>query len=157
MNNELILEKYGIDLNIKYISTENIEDNKLFSVYSPNYGELTSQGLKSMLENINTNNKIFYDLGSGNGCLALRTLISYNFSKVIGIELSKQRHNYAINLKNQLSCIKFKNNIYFLNGDLFTFNISNADVIYISNLCFSNKINRQLGLKIQKEIIEQTK
>jgi len=44
-----------------------------------------------------------------------------------------------------------KDKIELIYGDLFQHNISNADIIYISNLCFSYDVNRQFG----KLIIEQ--
>ena len=152
MDDNELLDIYGIDLSIKYIDI-NDKELELFSTkYISAYGELTNNGLKTLFKNIETENKIFYDLGSGNGTLIIRSILLYNLKKAIGIELSKKRFEYALNLYNKIKNPELKNKINFYNDDLFLIDISDADIIYISNLCFSNRNNRELGLKIKNSI-----
>lgn len=152
MDDNELLDVYGIDLSIKYIDIIDKELELFSTKYTSAYGELTNNGLKELFKNIETDNKIFYDLGSGNGTLIIRSILLYNLQKAIGIELSKKRYEYAINLYNKLKNPELKNKINFYNDDLFLIDISDADIIYISNLCFSNRNNRELGLKIKNSI-----
>ena len=75
-----------------------------------------------------------------------------NLYKSIGIEFSKSRHETAENnLKKERASIKKK--VKFLNNDILDdgFDYSDFDIIYISNLCFSDEINERLSEKINKE------
>ena len=156
MNDDELLDIYGVNLAIKYLPINNNELELFSTKYSSAYGEISYNGLNTILKNINTDNKIFYDLGSGNGTLVIRAVLLYNFKKVVGVELSGIRHNYAVKLKNQINKNDKKNKIYLLNNDIFSIDIKEADIIYISNLCFSNRINRELGLKIRDSVKDNT-
>ena len=122
--------------------------------YAYTYGELTYNGLESILKNINCKDKIFYDLGSGKGNVIINSIkLSPSLNKSIGIELSKQRHREALEKLNSLSNSQ-KSKIKFLNEDILSnnINLNDADIIYISNLCFSDDINRQIAQKLDNEI-----
>ena len=52
--------------------------------YKYTYGELTKDGLESILKNINCTDKIFYDLGSGKGNVIINSIKLYpSFKKVL--------------------------------------------------------------------------
>lgn len=140
------------------------EDKKKFEEkgYAITYGELTLEGLKEIMKNVDSTekdrdkvfkDKVFVDLGSGNGNIVINAIKEHpNLYKSIGIEFSKSRHETAENnLKKEKATIKKK--VKFLNNDILDdgFDYSDFDIIYISNLCFSDEINGKLSEKINKE------
>ena len=122
------------------------------SGYSPVYGELTKKGVHQIFRNCNMDNKILYDMGSGIGNVIINAWnVSSKWKKVIGIELSEDRHNDALLRKKRLQKNK-KERTHFYCNDIFNYNYCDADYIYISNLCFPDKINRKIGEKLDKEL-----
>lgn len=129
------------------------EDKQIFDKnnYEYTYGELTNDGIKQLLKSIDTKNKIFYDLGSGNGNVVINAITNFpELKKSIGIELSKIRYNNSLNKLSE----KKISNIEFINNDLLSqeINLNNADIIYISNLCFSENFNIKIAHKLDKEL-----
>lgn len=124
--------------------------------YSPVYGELTKTGLFDLLQGINKSNKVFADLGSGSGNVVINAINRYpSLKKSIGIEYSKHRHLLAVAKSKNLSDIK-KHKVNFYNSDMFEKNFKTFDIIYISNLCFKDALNKKLGIKLSKELKENT-
>tara|TARA_B100001287_G_scaffold276862_1_gene290298 strand:- start:37180 stop:37719 length:540 start_codon:yes stop_codon:yes gene_type:complete len=140
-------------LGYKINKEENIRFQK--NGFDSTYGELTISGVDTILKNINTNNKIFYDLGSGIGNVILNACKRFShLKKCIGVEFSEERTEIA---NQQLRKNKrLKDKIQFIQDDLFNVSLRNADIIYISNLCFSDKINRRIGEKLDQEITTGT-
>jgi ubiquinone/menaquinone biosynthesis C-methylase UbiE len=138
------------------------EDKKKFEEkgYAITYGELTLEGLKKIMNKVDSkkDDKVFVDLGSGNGNIVINAIKEHpNLYKSIGIEFSKSRHETAENnLKKQKASIKKR--VKFLNNDILDdgFDYSDFDIIYISNLCFSDEINKRLSEKINNECNEDT-
>ena len=66
---------------INYFSNpiEGNSDESVFKEkkYAYTYGELTKNGLESILKNINCIDKIFYDLGSGKGNVIINSIKLY--------------------------------------------------------------------------------
>ena len=120
--------------------------------YNLTYGELTNDGLKTMLNEIDTENKVFYDLGSGKGSVVINAVNNFpNLKKSVGIEIVKDRHNDAINKRDKED---LKDKIEFIQEDIFSdkINLQDADIIYISNLCFSEEMNNSIAKKIDNEV-----
>ena len=119
--------------------------------YCPTYGELTKKGVHKMLKNINVCNKVFVDMGSGTGNV-VKYIWTVNgaWKRAVGIELSRERHEIALSCQKQMA-INNRSRTLFVHGDLFSYNLQDADIIYISNLCFSENINRKIGKKVDVE------
>ena len=142
------------DINDKNINGYNISDydSTVFSLndYASTYGEISRTGLKDMLKGIQTNGKVFYDLGSGLGKSVLWSVVDHGMTGK-GIEISKERHDNALKLLEQVP----KNHrqlINLYNDDMFNHNIKDGNIIFISNLCFPQKINDKLVDKIVIEL-----
>lgn len=146
-----ILKKYNLDLSKNHIANF---DKSLFikNNYSDTYGELTAEGLKKIFKSIDTENKIFYDLGSGTGNTIFRASINYKLKKCIGIELAHSRYIHSKKLLNTINCNFIKNKIDLKYGDILFENISDADIIYLSNCCFSRETNQKISNKIKNTI-----
>jgi len=133
------------------------DDQKYFTSkgYAITYGELTLDGLKTIMkDNVKVKkDKIFVDLGSGEGNVVLNAIKLYpQLQMGIGIELSKSRHERAIE-KLENSKLKDKNKVKFFNEDILDdgWDYSDFDIIYISNLCFPEDVNVKIAEKIKKE------
>lgn len=120
--------------------------------YNFTYGELTKEGLIDLLKNYDTNEKTFYDLGSGKGNVLIYASEEFNNLKnIIGIELDQNRHTEACkNIKKN----KKEDKITVINDDILSnkFNYGDADFIYISNLCFPEDVNEALSKKLNSEV-----
>ena len=105
------------------------------------YGEVTQEGTDNLVKRFYGSfdeNCVFYDLGSGIGKMVLHIGMQYKIKKSIGIELSKERHQGAINLKEQYA--KDNNNIEFYCKSFLNHNLSDATVIYMDNTVYPKNI-----------------
>ncbi len=124
--------------------------------YNLTYGELTRDGLLNLFKDVDTNNKTFYDLGSGDGNVLIYASEEFpNLKKIVGIEINKNRHIKAekiIKEKNKSDKIKV------FNDDILSkkYNYKDADLIYISNLCFSPEVNQAISEKLRSELKKGT-
>ena len=124
--------------------------------YNFTYGELKKEGLLHLLSNYDTNGKTFYDLGSGKGNVLVYAAEEFkNLKKIVGIELDESKHNEAKKSdkgKNMSDKIKVINDDMLSNNN----NYSDADFIYISNLCFSDEVNEAIYKKLNSELKDGT-
>lgn len=118
----------------------------------PTYGEVEYQGLVQMLQGLKTNGKIFCDLGSGIGKIVIQAAYNYGFKKSIGVELSVDRHNRAVQAYKKIRDIGVRNKIRFYNMNLLNIDLTKMDIIYISNLCFPAKLLTDVGIKFDREL-----
>ena len=134
-------------------------DNTLISNYKGHkitYGELTYEGIELLSKNFIECN-FFLDIGSGRGKLSLYMACKDNIEKSIGIELVKERHDDAIQLKEKLNNYSnFISKVEFINDDIFNTELNkifNKPVlVYISNLVFDTELNNRLFNKLSKEL-----
>ena len=147
-NNSLknIIDKYE---KLSFVSL-NKEDYIKFKKYPSTYGRLTNNGFKKIMNkikelepNIDFKKLNFLDMGSGDGYIV--AIASFYFKKSFGVELSKSRHDKAIELYNNIS------NTSFTNDDMLNYNLANIDIIYISSCCFPQEILKKLGEKIKND------
>lgn len=120
--------------------------------YAPTYGELTKDGIKDLLDNIDTKEKVFADLGSGTGNVVMYVKELYpDMFGYVGIEYSPTRHKIAQKKRKALK--QDKSNVYFINDDITNDKLlyTDYDIIYVSNLCFTSLVSNKIGEKIAKE------
>jgi hypothetical protein len=135
-----------IFLNLDYNTLETFKKNN----YASTYGELTKEGLKTIIKNLRLKDKIrFIDLGSGLGKVPLMMCYYFKANKCTGVELSIERHNKALDMYNKLP-LKLQQKINYINDDLFNVNLSDYNFIFISNLCFPIDINEKLAEKLKE-------
>ena len=128
--------------------------------YAKTHGELTLEGLKKLIGKIKTKNKVFVDMGSGNGSVVINMVKTYlDIKKVIGIELNKERYDYSVErVKKELTKSQQKK-VELIYGDFFGDDIDykKVDFVYISNLCFGDIINKKIAIKLNKELYQVAK
>jgi precorrin-6B methylase 2 len=136
--------KNNVDEKIKDRFDKYIENLEIIKESDDNliYGEITKSGVDALLREIKKrksikSDDIFYDIGSGNGKLPIHIALISEFSKVKGIEISDIRYQYSNHiLKNTIGSI---DNIEFINDDVRNIDISDATVIFINDVLFSEE------------------
>ncbi|GAB5361519.1 hypothetical protein AAMO2058_000720000 [Amorphochlora amoebiformis] len=111
------------------------------------------EGVKQMLESVDTKDKIFYDLGSGLGAPIIAAAIFFpELKKLIGIELSPSRHETALKAAERLVFPETRKKISFLSKDMLTHPLGDADIVYISSLCFNDGFMAILGAYLDEQL-----
>eukprot|EP00466_Bigelowiella_natans_P000625 jgi/Bigna1/85003/estExt_fgenesh1_pg.C_10571 len=125
------------------------DEEELFrksSMSAPVYGEMTFEGTRKMLSAVETKGKVFYDLGSGYGApIVAAAWLFPELKKMIGIELSPSRHRYAVKAKRKLCRGVPDDKIVFLQKSMLEHPLDDADIIFLSSLCFSDEFMQILG------------
>ena len=103
------------------------------------YGTILKDGINNIIDYYKTkcnnhSNLTFTDLGCGEGISLVIVSLFNNelFSKINGVELSPYRFHIANQKINYLST-DLKNKINITKGNLFDYNISDSNIIFISN------------------------
>lgn len=144
-------------------STLSDTDRELFTISSnATYGYMAVGGFQTILNKYLGSSgqqypSVFYDLGSGMGNPTLMagifipTLTSAN-----GIELSTNRHNVAVEVMKNISSKNKVNlkNVHFFNDSILSekYNYGDANMIWISSLCFSADLVAKLTEKLNSEL-----
>lgn len=109
--------------------------------YSLTYGEIDFYAFQQILAVVAPQkNQIFYDLGSGTGKAVFAAALLYDFAKVCGIELlpalqQQSQYLYDELLKYPKAVQYFSDkqfNIHFVNDDIFVYDFSDADIVFIN-------------------------
>jgi len=117
--------------------------NRIIPDVELTYGELTEDGFTTIIKNID-NRGTFYDIGCGEGKVILWAHKN-GFKRVKGVEYVKERYDKCLEL------LKGVHNAEIIHGDMFNLKLSDANVIYMSNLCFGDDTNKRLAKKIYDE------
>lgn len=127
------------------------------------YGELTVEGVAAILQDAHARRasgngrpvQCFLDLGSGTGKTVLAAAALFPMLEhAIGVELSKPRHKIASEGREALASSAVANRLLdrvtFIHGDACraVAAIAAADVIWVSNTCFPDSLNSDLGVAI---------
>lgn len=146
----------------------NPDDEKIFqqTANASTYGYLTVPGFQTILAQYRAHGgrepvRVFYDLGSGLGMpnVIAATLVP-TIQKSVGVELSSQRVREA----NQVLAA-FRGDhpdiaarVHFINGDILStqWSYGDADMIWISSLCFSPEIADKIAERLNSELRKGT-
>jgi len=121
------------------------------------YGYLTFEGVDDMLSTVETQGKVFYDLGSGVGKPPVAALMLFpELKRSMGIELSIGRHEQALMAVKEIKDKKAREKLSFIHGSMLEEPLDDADLVYISSLCFSNDFLRRLGKHLDSRLREGT-
>jgi precorrin-6B methylase 2 len=130
------------------------------------YGELPFETFKLIVEKANPQKDgVFYDLGSGTGRIAIEAHILCDFRKVVGIELLDGLHDKACEIKAifdksvkpQIIQHIGTRELDIIKGDLFKFNYSDADFIFMNHPIKDSDLFLQLEAKLVEELKPGTK
>jgi SAM-dependent methyltransferase len=117
--------------------------------YKTTYGEMTYEGMDRLYKSLNSNFEYFLDVGSGNGHLCFYMAEKPEIKKSIGIEIVKERINFANKLLNNTK-------VSFINDDILNINIKNLFdkpvFVWWSNLCFDKESIDKISQKLISEL-----
>ncbi len=142
LGSDIESEKYKYQEFKKLIKSSTLEiiDNS----YDSNvYGEVSINGVYKLNNELEEVCGTFYDIGSGNGKLLLQMSLISNFDKYVGIEISKIRHLYALEINKSLS-----SDVIFINDDVLNVDLSDAGFVFINDTMFDNKLTKSIVDKI---------
>lgn len=108
------------------------------------YGEITAQGMRSLVSLSGGPGGLFVDVGSGRGHFALWAGSEEGgFNRSTGIELQLDRHEKAMEEHKQAGSPE---NIVFVQGDVLQHLdvFADARVVYWNNLCFPGEIGQTI-------------
>ena len=155
---ESFTEKYLKELMDLYpsIKMDLVDSKQLYSDHTITYGEMDYDGMDKLLKHLqdqNINFNYFIDIGSGRGKLPLHVASLPNVTKSIGIEVVKERHNDAEELKQKLKEFKqITDKVVFINDDFNKIELSqyinSITLVWISNLCFSQEFTNLIFNKL---------
>jgi len=124
------------------------------------YGEILPESVTQLIKLLNiTPTTVFYDLGSGVGKVAMQIHLQTPAKKVVGVELSQERHEKAQTAYNKLSeYLKEhklpntinKRSLVLKSGDAKEQDLSDATIVYLCSTCFSNELLQKIMEKIKQ-------
>jgi hypothetical protein len=143
------------------IHDNTIKNAEKYAQYKTTYGEMEYDGIIKLNKIFNPDNnfKYFIDFGSGRGKLCLFMASNSGIKKSIGIELVKERHDYAKQIRQDLARTfpKYTEKVHLINGDMFAHNYNkifdnNKVFVWLSNLCFGPDIDSKMFNKLAREL-----
>lgn len=157
--------EFTTDEKLKYEEIDNIrniyrnEDDDFWDEFENSYiyGELKQKGVSQLAEYLKKFSGNFYDIGSGNGKLLLHLFFISNFDNYYGIEFCKPRHRYAEFIKSSISTSdnfstdEIDKKVNFIFDDATNVDFSDANVIFMNDLLFPQKVVDDIIFKIPKE------
>ena len=138
---DIEIEKYKYQEFKNQIKSNNIDIDNLFD--SNVYGEISMNGVYKLNNELEEVCGTFYDIGSGNGKLILQMSLISNFDKYVGVEISKIRHLYALEINKYLSL-----DVTFINDDVLNVDLSDAGFVFINDIMFDDKLTNSIVDKI---------
>ena len=155
---ESFTEKYLKELMDLYPSTkkDTTDLRKSYNDHTITYGEMDYNGMDKLLKHLQNQNikfRNFIDVGSGRGKLPLQVASLPNVKKSIGIEIVKERHNEAQELKQKLKEFKqITDKVVLINNDFNKIELSQyinkKTLVWISNLCFPQELTNIIFQKL---------
>lgn len=137
--------------NVFSISKKTIQELKDTN-YDFTYGELTKTGVMQLNAYIPKNimqSATFYDLGCGDGSLLVHLAnVNKDIPRLVGVELVPERVESAL-----LKIFKkptLKDRIEIIEGDVCDVICRGVNIVYVSNLCFPDHVNRKLSTKLSE-------
>ena len=152
-NKELIIKLY--DSYNGYIISNEDKNTILANGSSPTYGTILLEGVDKLISELDSYDGVLYDLGSGVGQMVLYSSLQYPFKRCIGVELSKDRHKIAMEVKKELGASV--ENAEFYNDNILNIPVTDATAIYVSSLCFSDSFLAEVANKLNEELQPGTK
>lgn len=119
---------------------------------APTYGEMTIEGTQKLLDYLKPQKTdVFVDAGSGVGKLVSQVFFTTDVSKCVGIELSKERHAKAVQVKKNLekdSLVPQGRLLEFHNTDILTADLNDVTIFFMCSTCFSPELMQKITAKL---------
>jgi SAM-dependent methyltransferase len=111
------------------------------------YGELLKKSVEVLIEKINKfkkidNKDVFVDIGCGAGKLLMHLSIKSDFKTLIGVEIQKERLEYAKYIKKSL--FDENNSIFLFNKNIFDFDLSIGTIFFANDVYFTEYMSKNI-------------
>jgi SAM-dependent methyltransferase len=120
---------------------------------APIYGEILPSSVHLLARYFKIKeNDVFYDLGSGNGKVAMQIYLYTPAKKSVGVELSLQRHQQALEARKRClskKLAKSDKTLDYVQGDILKADISDATLIYMCSTCYTPRMMKILQSKVE--------
>jgi hypothetical protein len=134
-----------------------VRDKTVAKIKNNTYGEMEYSGIKKLFKIVSElhNIETFIDIGSGRGKICMAMAMYSQIKKIIGIELIKERHDDAVQIKSQLES-SYTNKIEFINDNVLNVKLDKLKNVFVwfSNLCFDQDTTNSIFLKLKNELPE---
>jgi SAM-dependent methyltransferase len=140
----------GYDLSYQSGQRQNLNGNNFV------YGEINFDTFADLLDELpyNSEQRVFYDLGSGVGKPVIAAALLGDFQKLVGIEMLEDLHLESMRVKNlfnsdvrKLFPSKAAVQIDFICGNLLTTDFSDGDLVFVQSTCFNEELMEKLEQK----------
>ncbi len=116
------------------------------------YGEIKKQGVDTLIDRISrykkiTDKDVFVDIGCGCGKLLIQMGIKSPFKTLVGLEIQKERIEYAKLIKEEVLPEK---PIFFLHKDVKDFDLSIGTVFFMNDVAFDKKTRLNIYDRLPK-------
>jgi hypothetical protein len=143
---------------------DNISLHNKYNGHKITYGEMDYDGFDDVIKYLSFTNSIsfdcFIDIGSGRGKICIYASSLPSIKQSIGIELVKERHDDAIELKSKLKDYSEVLKVNLINDNIFNYDFkqlnSSKTLIWLSNLIFEQKTTDDIFRKILNESQNET-
>lgn len=152
---EIVNKIYEGKVFISEYKNESFRVSKKVNEWGRTYGEITSKGIESMVDELKKrnlfNNINFLDLGSGNGRAVLHMGMYKEVESSHGIEIYKSKYDYSKKLLNNIENYNNEDKIKFINRDFNSItNFNNYNLILINNINTGKTSQLEVIKKIKK-------
>ncbi len=119
---------------------------------APTYGEMTVEGADELIKYLKPQKTdVFVDAGSGVGKLVVHFFFATDVVKSIGIELSKERFEKALKIKNALAkdnLLPRNRSLEFYHADILDALPNDVTIFFMCSTCFSPELMQKISNKL---------
>lgn len=121
------------------------------------YGEIEFDSFIDILDDLpyTPNHRIFYDLGSGTGKAVMVAALDGEFERLVGVEIIPELYEVSLEILNRYNQQiidkypdKAKVQIDFHCQDLFDFDCSDGDVVFVQTTCMNDDLMQKIENKL---------
>jgi SAM-dependent methyltransferase len=130
------------------------EKNILHHGGAPTYGEMTLEGVDKLIAYLKpTKQDVFVDAGSGVGKLVVQFFFDTEVKKSIGVELSKERFDKALQIKEALKkdkALPRGRSLEFYHADILDAIPPDTTLFFMCSTCFSHDLMKKITERLSK-------
>jgi hypothetical protein len=136
---------------------DDLKHSKKYENHQVTYGEMEYNGMEELYNYVKKylNINCFIDVGSGRGKLCMYMAAQPNIEHVLGVELTTERHDDAVVLKNKLQT-EFSSKVELVNQNVLEMNLEKyknfRTFIWFSNLCFDQSTTNDIFQKLKNDL-----
>ncbi|CAE8711358.1 unnamed protein product [Polarella glacialis] len=150
---ETLAHCYPVESDVGEVSLQEYMTSFRPRRHAATYGEISLEGMRSLLKAASVGeDDVFCDLGSGRGRAVLQAHLTTKARRVLGVELSAERHTRA-----RAALDRMRSNglgdptreVEFCHGDMLEQDLRGVSVVYCASLAFRAEVVETLFRKLR--------